>query len=91
MITLTTLPLAGGQRGDGGSGRQEGRDGTPSFVKNSPADAVLASEHVEVFDVFVKLKLVTINHLQLKLFYLYQYILKSVEHASRGESPDSVE
>jgi hypothetical protein len=51
MLDLTTLPLAGGQRGDEASSWPEGRDGTPSFVETGPEDAADDSELDALFDV----------------------------------------
>jgi hypothetical protein len=62
---------------------------TPTFVKTGPTDAELATEQEDLFDFYIKLKIVTITTMPPKLFRFYFCNLKSIMYASRGESPDS--
>jgi hypothetical protein len=89
MITLTTLPLAGGQRGDGRSDWPEAGEHAPTFAKMSEEDEGLTTEHEDLFDVDVMLKLLSILIMHLKHNCIYNCILKLIFHAARGESSDS--
>jgi hypothetical protein len=66
MITLTTLPLAGGQRGDGRSDWPEAGEHAPTFAKMSAEDEGLTTDHEDLFDVYVMLNL----SLNLSIFFV---------------------
>ena len=50
MQGLTTLPLAGGQRGDDAADRPDGQEHSLTFVKSIPEDEAPSTGHEVMFD-----------------------------------------
>ena len=89
MLTITTLPLAGGEeRGDHLTG-PEADEGSAFTETTNPEDEALGLEQNDVFVFYLKLKLVSIHNMLLKLYLSYHCILKSILHAYRGRNSDS--
>ena len=89
MSTLVSLRLGRGREEDNRQTSQEANHSSGFTQLTIPEDEVLDSEHEEMFDLYVLLKLVTTPIMFLMLYLFYYCILKSIMYASRGESSDS--
>ena len=71
MLTITTLPLAGGgERGDQARRQKDNKD-IPYFTGPSSEDEGLTTDHEDPFDDNLKFRLVTISNLYHKVFLFY--------------------